>query len=146
MEYIVVQTVRVAGRARHIIRGVIRDVPEHTTARAVAGVIETAGYAPTEAGILWANHAVRAAGKLPDAERPAGEIPEWTWDELTAASDRPAQRQLNVRIPRKLYGECEAAAAAAGVKLRPWVESVLVAAISSADKPHPALIPLRRNQ
>jgi len=106
MEFIVVQTVRVAGRARHIIRGVIRDVPEHTTARAIADVIETAGYAPTEAGIVWANHAVRAAEKLPDAERPPGDIPEWTWDELTAAADRPAQRQLNVRIPRKLYGEC----------------------------------------
>ena len=129
MEFIVVQTVRVAGRARHIIRGVIRDVPEHTTGKTVAGVIETAGYAPTEAGILWANHAVRAAEKLPDAERPAGEIPEWTWGELTAAADRPAQRQLNVRIPRKLYGDCEAAAAAAGLKLRPWVESVLLAAV-----------------
>jgi len=129
MDFVVVQTIRVAGRARHIIRGKISDVPEHTTARAVAAAIETAGYAPTEAGIPWANHAVRAADKLPDAERPAGETPEWTWAELTAAADRPAQRQLNVRIPRKLYGECEAAAATAGLKLRPWVESVLVAAV-----------------
>jgi hypothetical protein len=129
MEFVVVQTIRVAGRARHIIRGIVRDVPEHTIARAVAAAIETAGYAPSEAGIPWANHAVRAADKLPDAERPAGEVPEWTWDELTGAADRPVQRQLNVRIPRKLYGECEAAATAAGLKLRPWVESVLVAAV-----------------
>lgn len=134
MEFVVLQTIRVAGRARHIIRGVVSDVPEHTTARSVAAAVESAGYAPAEAGIPWANHVVRAADKVPDAERPPAGCPEWTWDELTAAADRPALRQLNVRIPRKLYGECEAAAAAAGIKLRPWVETVLTAAV----RQHPA--------
>lgn len=129
MEFVVLQTIRVSGRARHIIRGVVSDVPERTTARAVAEAVEAAGYAPAEAGIPWANHVVRAADKVPGAERSPAGCPEWTWDELTAAADRPALRQLNVRIPRKLYGECEAAAAAAGIKLRPWVEYVLTAAV-----------------
>lgn len=129
MKFVVLQTIRVAGRARHIIRGAVSDVPEHTTARTVAAAIETAGYAPSEAGIPWANHVVRAADKVSNAERPPAGCPEWAWDDLTAAAARPALRQLNVRISRKLYGECEAAASAAGLKLRPWVESALQASL-----------------
>lgn len=123
MEFLLVQTVRVAGRARNIVRGVIRSVPERTTARTVTTALDTAGYAPAEAGIPWANHVVRDAARLTDAERPAT-VPEWDWAELNDDRRRP-QRQLNVRIPRTLYTQCEAAAAASGQALRGWVERAL---------------------
>lgn len=55
------------------------------------------------------------------------------YKDINYGGGAPAQRQLNVRIPRKLYGDCEAAASAAGLKLRPWVESVLLTAVQKSN-------------
>ena len=125
-DYYVLQTLKVAGRTHYILRGQVENAPSGTTVKAVTEALTAAGMAPSEAGIAWANHTVKAADKTPALD-PGPDPWGITWAELLKAASRPATRQLNVRVPADLYRSCESAALTAGTSLRAWVQDALLA-------------------
>jgi len=124
MDYLIIQTVRVGRAARHILRGRVLDVPDGSKPQTVADALTEAGLAPSEAGIEWANHSV-ARTEPKDLEMPPGKVAEWTWAKI----EKPGDRQLNVRVPPRLYAKCEAAAQAEGLSLTAWAKRVFGEAV-----------------
>lgn len=123
-DFVVLQTLKVNRSTRYICRGTVVDAPYGTRPRDVVALIDTAGRAPHDAGIAWANHTCRTAASAPPSEV-APDAWRLTWTALEGEAAKPVLRQLNVRIPQRLYDEVDALARREGVPVRAWVEQAL---------------------
>lgn len=116
-----------AGRERrHIVEAWITDVPPDVKAAEIVERLEGSRFSAefSERGVFLGNRRVLSEAQMPKGATEAAELRNISWPEV-AASSSAAPKQLNVRVPPAKLARYQRAAAAAGMKMAPWVTKAL---------------------
>lgn len=127
MQYVVVHTVRVGQQTIRTPKLVVTDVPEKTSAQAIAGVLEAAGKAVafSDAGIPWGNHEIKSSKDKAVADLTLDEVETASWEALQSTREI---RRVTLRLPAQTYAAVLQAAQRAGMSIQAWSEDVMTRA------------------